>query len=137
VFLLNSCLGRFSAATLLWLPFSLTYGVNLPSSLTTLIPLVLGFSPHPPVSVCGTGAFSLNSGFSCQRGIGCFATNFAPHQAFETPGVLHTRAIHLPWTGSSSRRLILSPCVPASLKQLTAVHEFQHVVHRLRFSASA
>ena len=37
-------------------PFSLTYGVNLPSSLTMLLPLVLGFSPHPPVSVYGTGA---------------------------------------------------------------------------------
>ena len=96
MFLLNSCLGRFSAASLRRLPFSLTYGVNLPSSLTTLIPLVLGFSPHPPVSVCGTGAFSLDSGFSSQCGIGCFATNFAPHQAFESPGVLHTRAVYLP-----------------------------------------
>ena len=28
----------------------------MPSSLTTLLPLALGFSPHLPVSVCGTGA---------------------------------------------------------------------------------
>ena len=38
-----------------WHPFSLSYGVNLPSSLTMLLPLVLGSSPHLPVSVCGTG----------------------------------------------------------------------------------
>ena len=36
--------------------FFRSYGVNLPSSLTTLLPLALGFSPHPPVSVCGTGS---------------------------------------------------------------------------------
>ena len=36
-------------------PFSLSYGVSLPSSLTMLLPIVLGSSPHLPVSVCGTG----------------------------------------------------------------------------------
>ena len=57
-------------------PFLRTYGVNLPSSLTTLLPLVLGFSPHPPVSVCGTGTFTLLSSFSCQCGIRFFGTYF-------------------------------------------------------------
>ena len=38
-------------------PFFRSYGVNLPSSLTMLLPLVLGFSPHLPVSVCGTGIY--------------------------------------------------------------------------------
>ena len=42
---------------LLRLPFSRSYGVNLPSSLTMLLPFVLGSSPHLPVSVCGTGTF--------------------------------------------------------------------------------
>ena len=41
--------------SLLWLPFSRSYGVILPSSLTMLLPFVLGSSPHLPVSVCGTG----------------------------------------------------------------------------------
>ena len=36
-------------------PFSLSYGVGLPSSLTMLLSLILGSSPHLPVSVCGTG----------------------------------------------------------------------------------
>ena len=57
-------------------PFSRTYGVNLPSSLTTLLPLVLGFSPHPPVSVCGTGTFTLDSNFSRQCEIIDFGTYF-------------------------------------------------------------
>ena len=55
MFLLNSCLSLFSAATSLWHPFSRSYGVILPSSLTILLPPALGFSPHPPVSVYGTG----------------------------------------------------------------------------------
>ena len=40
---------------LLRFPFSRSYGVILPSSLTMLLPFVLGSSPHLPVSVCGTG----------------------------------------------------------------------------------
>ena len=38
-------------------PFFRSYGVSLPSSLTMLLPLVLGSSPHLPVSVCGTGIY--------------------------------------------------------------------------------
>ena len=39
-----------------------------------LLPLVLGFSPHLPVSVCGTGTSALDSGFSRQCGISYFGT---------------------------------------------------------------
>ena len=35
----------------------------MPSSLTTLLPMALGFSPHLPVSVCGTGAFRIHIPF--------------------------------------------------------------------------
>ena len=55
MFLLNSCLSLFSAASFHWHPFSRSYRVILPSSLTMLLPSALGFSPHPPVSVFGTG----------------------------------------------------------------------------------
>ena len=55
VFLLNSRLSLFSVTNSRWFPFSLSYGVILPSSLTTLLPSVFGFSPRLPVSVCGTG----------------------------------------------------------------------------------
>ena len=54
--MLNSRLGLFSVTTFRWFPFSLSYGVILPSSLTTLLPSACGFSPRLPVSVCGTGA---------------------------------------------------------------------------------
>ena len=36
-------------------PLFRSYGVSLPSSLTMLLSLILGSSPHLPVSVCGTG----------------------------------------------------------------------------------
>ena len=45
-------------------PLSRSYGVNLPSSLTTLLPLALGSSPRLPVSVCGTGALDVPHTFS-------------------------------------------------------------------------
>lgn len=60
VFLLNSRLGHFSAAGLCFgskchytsrLPFSRSYGDNLPSSLTRVLSRALESSSHPPVSV--------------------------------------------------------------------------------------
>ena len=44
-------------------PFSRSYGVNLPSSLTTLLPLALEFSSYLPVSVCGTGSLDIHKAF--------------------------------------------------------------------------
>ena len=46
----------------------------MPSSLTRVLSFVLGFSPRPPASVCGTGTLTIVSAFSCQRGFTCFAT---------------------------------------------------------------
>ena len=63
MFLLNSRLGLFSAAQFLEHPLSLSYGVNLPSSLTTLLPLALEFSSYLPVSVCGTGSEDIHRTF--------------------------------------------------------------------------
>lgn len=63
MFLVNSRLGHFSAAPASSPsklnhrpehPLSRSYGVNLPSSLTRVISSTLGYSPHLPVSVCGT-----------------------------------------------------------------------------------
>ena len=62
--MLNSCLGLFTAACFRRHPFFRSYGVNMPSSLTTLLPLALGSSPHLPVSVCGTGALYIPYAFS-------------------------------------------------------------------------
>ena len=60
-------------------PFSRSYGVILPSSLTIVLPLIFGFSPCLPVSVCGTGTFLLDRGFSWQCGLSYFTTWFRSH----------------------------------------------------------
>ena len=67
MFLLNSCLGQFSAASSHWHSFSRSYGVILPSSLTMLLPSALGFSPHLPVSVYGTGTVQTIAAFLGSR----------------------------------------------------------------------
>ncbi len=59
-----------------WHPFSRSYGVILPSSLTRVLSFALGFSPRPPVSVCGTGVVKLDSSFSCQCEVDGFPTCF-------------------------------------------------------------
>ena len=51
VFLLNSCLDLFSAPRFHEDPFSRSYGVNLPSSLTVIHPSASVYSTRPRVSV--------------------------------------------------------------------------------------
>ena len=137
VFLINSCLGLFTATYLRRLPFSRSYGVILPSSLTRVLPFVLGFSPRPPASDCGTGTLPINaSTFSRQRGFTCFPTyNFGPRNG----SVLRSRTSLRPnltaCTGSTINRLMLSFCVSASLDKV--VQEFPPVIHRLRLLSSA
>ena len=67
MFLVNSRLGLFTAACFRRRLFSRSYESNLPSSLTTLLPLALGFSPHLPVSVCGTGALVSTRAFLASK----------------------------------------------------------------------
>jgi len=86
MFLINSRLGLITAAlsrsymlnilTLIEHPFSLSYGVILPSSLTRVLSRALGFSPHLPVSVCGTAPGSLLEAFLGSLEIGDFGTTF-------------------------------------------------------------
>ena len=63
MFLVNSRYPRFAVASLSSKreayhlrrhAFSRSYGINLQSSLTTVISSALGYSPHPPVLVWGT-----------------------------------------------------------------------------------
>ena len=60
VFLINSRLDLFAAPYFHRDPFSRSYGVNLPSSLTVIHSSTLGYSPRPPVSVYGTGNIYYN-----------------------------------------------------------------------------
>ena len=79
MFLVNSRLGQFSAACRSRHPLSLSYGVILPSSLTTVLSLALGYSPHPPVSVCGTGTSISIETFLDSVKSTTSLLNFAPH----------------------------------------------------------
>ena len=85
--MINSRLGQFSAAASGsggWPlhrrrhPFSRSYGVILPSSLTMVLPIALVCSTHPPVSVCGTGSSRLPRGFSRKHGLAGFAQSLRP-----------------------------------------------------------
>ena len=89
-------------------PLFLSYGVNLPSSLTTLLPLALESSSFLPVSVCGTGA------------------SYIPRD-FSRLSLRMTTGIPTPesYLAKVSSRLNIS-----------AVTECQPCVHRLRLSAS-
>ena len=86
MFLLNSCLDLFSAAYRSRHPFSRSYGVILPSSLTMLLPLALGFSPHPPVSVYGTGPFKTIAAFLGGQLVNFSTLRFDPHHVFPLYG---------------------------------------------------
>ena len=79
MFLVNSRLDLFTAAPARsereahhapGHPFSRSYGVILPSSLTWFLSRTSGFSPCPPVSVCGTDASSSSlRSFSWQQSV--------------------------------------------------------------------
>ena len=69
MFLLNSCLDLFSAPRRREDPFSRSYRVILPNSLTVNHPSASVYSTRPRVSVYGTGAAALLlSGFSREYG---------------------------------------------------------------------
>ena len=69
MFLLNSCLDLFSAPYSRRDPFSRSYRVNLPSSLTTNHSSALVYSTRSRVSVYGTGDYKVKlSGFSRRQG---------------------------------------------------------------------
>ena len=97
----------------LWYPFSRSYGAILPSSLTMLLPSALGFSPHPPVSVYGTGYINTIAAFLDTSSI-LFSTlisillNFRFTSGFANS---HTQFFYV----LSHSTLELSSCVPTFL----------------------
>jgi hypothetical protein len=130
VFLINSRLGLVTATPLSFpgvpvhqagYPFSRSYGVNLPSSLTRVLSIALVSSTHLPVSVCGTGTIaSTLRGFSWQLGL-----NDSSHLTITLVPTLplgcggfstRTRATsgHEPYPLARSH---LPSCVPPSLRR--------------------
>ncbi len=114
MFLLNSCLSLFSAASSHWRPFSRSYRAILPSSLTMLLPPALGFSPHLPVSVYGTGMHHTIAAFldSSNHRLPYFCSVRVTSSDC-TAGLPTVLLPCLP--RSSHSRVRLSPCVPTVL----------------------
>ena len=98
-------------------PLFRSYGVNLPSSLTTLLPLALESSSYLPVSVCGTGILDIHRAFLARGRALLPYSDFGPFR----PG--------LPTPGKSS--FPVSLCLNPSMAT-----ESPPYVHRLRLSAS-
>ena len=86
----------------------------MPSSLTTLLPPALGFSPHLPVSVCGTGLHETIAAF-----LGSRATSFATYFSLRVTPSLYTAVLPTVQVLRLHRfvhsRLWLSFCVPTVL----------------------
>ena len=133
MFLLNSCLSLFSATCLSRHPLSRSYGVILPSSLTMLLPSALGFSPHPPVSVYGTGIVYAIAAF-----LGTWLTYFSTCVRSASRIRIVWR-ICLPDSYLACTSLsIPGLCSPHASPQFCfyAVQESKPVVHRIRLSTS-
>ena len=142
--------------TLIGSSFSRSYGCNLPSSLTIVLPLALVFSTCLPVSVWGTGAVSTH----CWDFLGSIGSMTSPesdrHHASEymIPTLIGILLHAYPETTIAP--VHLPSCVPLQLPATsllgssedspqvtniglyanTAVLEYQPVVHRLRLAAS-
>ena len=147
-----------SSFTLMRSSFSRSYGCNLPSSLTIVLPIALVFSTRPPVSVWGTGAVPTH----CWAFLGSMGLMTSPEAArhhvseFMAPTLIGT-PLHA-YPGTTIAPVHLPSCVPRQLpasRSVRSLHEwnsphvatlgpgagtevlgYQPVVHRLRLSAS-
>ena len=145
-----------SAVTLMGSSFSRSYGCNLPSSLTIVLPIALVFSTRPPVSVWGTGTVLTH----CWAFLGSVGLVTSPetarhHVSELTAPTLIGTLLHA-YPGTTIAPVHLPSCVPLQLPATssmgssedsphvadfglganTVVLEYQPVVHRLRLSAS-
>ena len=135
--MLNSRLGLFTAATLLWLPFSLSYGVILPSSLTTLLPLALEFSSHLPVSVCGTDISYIPHTFSRLSYPLLPYSNFSPFRPGQpTPGSVYVHVSVYLNDGGYGISTVCASTTPFGLALAPGLPVADEPTHgNLRFSA--
>ena len=108
-------LGPFLCGCISAAPLLPKLRVNLPSSLTTLLPLALESSSYLPVSVCGTGTAEIHM---------AFLATFHAGLRYLFPSITTG-------TNSGSDTSDVSPCLT-----LLVVTESQPSVHRLRLPAS-
>ena len=132
VFLINSRLGLFTAApsrsglftlTITGHPFSRSYGVILPSSLTRVRSNTLGYSPRPPVSVCGTVSvrLKLRSCFSATSLGGLRGLRLVPRLGVRAARICLGHLLHA-FNGYSNSR---PRCTVASLHRI--IHRFRNI----------
>ena len=144
------------AFTLMRSSFFRSYGGNLPSSLTTVLPIALVFSTRPPVSVWGTGTVLANCWAFLDSMGSVTSPESARHRVSElvAPTLIGT-LLHA-YPGTTIAPVHLPSCVPLQLPAKrsmgstevsphvaniglganTVVLEYQPVVHRLRLAAS-
>ena len=120
MFLVNSRLGHFSAPGFIQVPFSRSYGVNLPSSLAVIHSSTLGSSPHPPVSVYGTGCRALSA---CQ----IFLRAWLPALS-DCPKTLGTVGVQSPY---ALQRAIPSARSSVTSRSLACLHGRRRNLNRL------
>ena len=99
--------------TLLGSSFSRSYGGNLPSSLTIVLPIALVFSTSPPVSVWGTGAITTH----CWAFLGSMELMTSPEAARHHVSASWTTLIVPAYAltrGQPSPRFIYPPASPFS-----------------------
>ena len=147
---------RASLFTLVGSSFSRSYGCNLPSSLTIVLPIALVFSTRPPVSVWGTGAMPTHCWAFLDSMESMTSSETTRHHVsgLTAPTLIGT-PLHA-YPRSTIAWVHLSFCVPLQLSATDAmgspegsphvvdlgpgadmaVLEYQPVVHRLRLAAS-
>ena len=147
---------RVNLFTIMGSSFSRSYGCNLPSSLTIVLPIALVFSTRPPVSVWGTGAVPTHCWAFLDSMESVTSSESTRHHVsgLVAPTLIGTPLRAYPRTTIAWDHL--SFCVPLQLSATdamrspegsphvvdlgpgagTAVLEYQPVVHRLRLSAS-
>ena len=105
----------------------------MPSSLTMLLPSALGFSPHPPVSVYGTGMIQTIAAF-----LDAWLTHFPTLFRSASRLWIDVRICQYISYFACSGISIPGLCFPYVSPQFCyiIVQEFQPVIHRLRLSTS-
>ena len=81
-------------------PFSRSYGVSVPSSLTMVLPIASVYSTRPPVSVLVRAPTFLPRGFSRKHGLAGFAIRLVSRLGLSGPLVSMRTALRA-FTGTS------------------------------------
>ena len=110
--------------TLIGSSFFRSYGGNLPSSLTIVLPIALVFSTRPPVSVWGTGTVPTR----CWAFLGSMGSMTSPEAArHHVSGLMVPTLIGTPlhaYPGTTIAPVHLPSCVPRQLPASSSVRSF-------------